>query len=92
MIEMNIEILGLCETRWQGNFNSNEFRVVTSGNDSQEQRGVAIILKKKWTNNIVNTLYVRDRILLTKIKTQTNSIIILFNKFIFQHQVALKKN
>jgi len=35
MTERNIEILGLCETRWQGNndFNSDEFRVITGGNE-----------------------------------------------------------
>jgi len=42
MFEKNIDILGLCETWWQGNgdFNTVEFRVLKSGGDSQGQRGV----------------------------------------------------
>jgi len=50
MIEKNIDILGLCETRWQGSndFNSDEFRIITSGGDVQGQRGVALVMKKKW--------------------------------------------
>lgn len=35
MTQRNIEILGLCESRWQGNndFNCDEFRVITRGNE-----------------------------------------------------------
>lgn len=79
MIKKNIDILGLCETRWQGNsdFNSDDFRIITSGGDVQGQRSVAIVMKKKWAENIVNTLHVNDRILLMKIKTQSDSLITL---------------
>lgn len=79
MTERNIEIFGLCETRWQGNndFNSDEFRVIASGNEIQGHRSVAIILRKKWANIIVNILHVSDRLLLVKINTQTRSLILL---------------
>lgn len=53
MKERNIDILSLYETRWQGNnnFNSDEFRVITSGSDTQEYRVVTRILKKKLAYN-----------------------------------------
>lgn len=79
MIKRTIDILGLCETRWQlsSDFNSDEFRIKTSGSDSQEHRRVAIIMKETWASNIVNTLYVNERLLLIKMKTQMDSLIIL---------------
>lgn len=47
------------------------------GNEIQGQRSVALILREKWANNIVNTLHISDILLLVKIKTQTRSLIIL---------------
>jgi len=76
MTEKNIEILGLCETRWQGNnnFNSDKYRVITSGNKIQGLKRCSPYVE---TKHIINNLHVSDRLMLVKIITQTRSHIIL---------------
>lgn len=69
MRKNEIDILGLCETRWEGNgdFYSDEFRVIYSGGEKGGKNGVAVIIKGKWTNNVCNTYHVNDRLMMVKI-------------------------
>lgn len=60
MLETGIDILGVCETRWggKGDFTSDNVRVIYSGSERSGQNGVALILGKKWGNNVLNTFHI----------------------------------
>jgi len=74
-----IDILGTCETRWEGNgdYITEDFRVIHSGNDKSGKNGVAIIVQGKWKNNIINTYHLNDRLLMIKIHAQPTDIYII---------------
>ncbi|XP_050439147.1 craniofacial development protein 2-like [Adelges cooleyi] len=74
-----IDIFGICETRWGGNgdYITEDFRVIHSGNDKSGRNGVAIIVQGKWKNNIINTYHLNDRILVVKIHAQPTNIYII---------------
>lgn len=72
MDKSQLDILGICETRWGGNgdFMSGDFRIIHSGSARSGRNGVAIILRGKWKNNVLNTYHYSERIIMIKIKAQ----------------------
>lgn len=79
MKKANLDILGLCETRWSsnGDFKSDEFRVIHSGSEKRGQKGVAIVLKGKWKENVLNTYHMNERILMIKLEAKPSNIYII---------------
>lgn len=73
-----LDILGVCETRWgdNGDFWSDDFRMIHSG-DKQGKNGVGILLNKEWGLQVENTYHVNDRILLIQLKTSTVNMIVI---------------
>ncbi|XP_008184879.1 craniofacial development protein 2-like [Acyrthosiphon pisum] len=73
-----LDILGVCETRWgdNGDFWSDDFRMIHSG-DNQGKNGVGILLNKEWGLQVENTYHVNDRILFIKLKTSTVNMIVI---------------
>ncbi|VVC42423.1 Endonuclease/exonuclease/phosphatase [Cinara cedri] len=74
-----IGILGICETRWsgKGDYITEDFRVIHSGNDKSGKNGIAIIVQGKWKSNIMNTYHLNDRLLIVKIHAQPTDIYII---------------
>lgn len=72
-----IDILGMCETRWDdgGNFWSDGFRMIHS-RDKQGKNGVEILLNKEWKLQIENTYHENDKMSLIKFKTTTVNMIV----------------
>lgn len=72
-IEMNrlqIEILGVSETRWMnsGNFESDDYKIYYSGVDNGKHRsGVAIIVSNKIAKSIMHYAAITDRIILLQL-------------------------
>ncbi|KAI5717312.1 hypothetical protein M8J77_003669 [Diaphorina citri] len=79
MKKANLNILGVCETRWAGNgdFTSEEFRIIHSGNETRGRSGVALILKGEWKDSVLNTYHLSDRILMIKLEAIPNNIYII---------------
>jgi len=73
-----LDILGVCETRWNdnGDFWSDDFRMTHRG-DKQGKNGVGILLNKEWGLQVKNTYHVNDRILLIKLKISTVNMIVI---------------
>lgn len=70
MRKANLDILGLCETRWNGN---GDF----SGNKKRGEKGLAIILRGKWKKNVLNTYHMNERLLMIKLEAKPVNIYII---------------
>lgn len=70
MERLNIDILGICETRWggSGDYWDDDFRIIYTGG-KQGANGTAIVLNKKWGNLVDNTIHHSDRITAVKIRS-----------------------
>lgn len=60
MKRTDIDLLGICETRWDdnGDYTTDDFRVIHNGNENSGRNGVAIIIQGKWKNNILNKKHI----------------------------------
>jgi len=78
MARLKVNILGVCETRWpgEGDFFSDEYRVIHSGKEGG-QSGVAVILDKRTARSVLEIRYEGDRILMVKLKGKPVDIIII---------------
>lgn len=79
MKRAELDILGICETRWAGNgdFTSEEFRFIHCGNEKRGKNGVALILRGKWKNNVLNTYHVNDRMMMIKIHAEPTDMYVI---------------
>lgn len=79
MEKAKLDILGICETRWAGkdDYISGNVRIIQSGNDKGGNRGVAILLSRKWKNNVLNTYHINDRLLMIKLEAQPTALYII---------------
>lgn len=78
-MKMNqINILGLCETRWKnnGDYMENGYRIIHSGGN-RKQNGVAILLDKHQASKVVKISQISDRLLLVKINSHPVDIVII---------------
>jgi len=71
-----IDIFGIYETRWGGNgdYITEDLRVIHSGNAKSGKNGVAIIIQGDWKNNMMNIYHLYDRLLMVKIHAQPMDI------------------
>ena len=78
MLRMNINVMGISETRWAGNndFFSDGFRIIKS-NGEESQRGVAIILDPRAARTVDKIRYEGDRLLLVKLRGSPTDIVII---------------
>ena len=78
MIRLNVNILGICETRWKsnGDIKSDEHRMIYSGGDKHE-RGVGLILDSERSKCVLGFWQVSDRVLLVKLKGKPFNISII---------------
>lgn len=79
MIKADIDILGICETRWAGNgdYIRDDLRIIHSGKEKRGSSGVAIVLKGQWKGNILNTYHLSDRIIMIKIAAQPTNLYVI---------------
>jgi len=59
------------------NYTTEDFKVIYNGNNNNGRNKVAIIVQEKWTNNILNTYHLRDRLLMVKMHEQPTDIYII---------------
>lgn len=78
MARMNINILGVCETRWtdEGDYYSDGYRVLHGGG-SEHRNGVAVILDKRTAASVVKVSYEGDRLMLVKLRGKPTDIVIV---------------
>lgn len=78
MDRLNIEILGLCETRWDenGDFTSDQYRIIHSGRQTGKA-GVAVILSSRWAQSVIGQVTISDRLIMVKLRSYPNDTIIL---------------
>jgi len=78
MSQLDINILGLCETRWTGqsDFYSGDFRIIHSGG-MEHQRGVAVVLDKWAAKAVDKVIYEGDRLILVKQRGKPTDVVIL---------------
>jgi exonuclease III len=78
MKRLNIDILGVGEIKWkdEGDFWSDNYRVIYS-EDKKSNTGVGIMLAKEWEQRVKNSLPYNNRIMLIKLKTDENDLVII---------------
>ena len=78
MTRLNINILGVCETRWKhtGNFQTDSYRMINSGGEKHE-KGVGIILDKERTKCMLGHWELSDWVMLVKLKGNPFNISII---------------
>jgi len=69
MQKLDIDILGVCETRWTGNgrFNSDDNVMLYSGGETHSN-GVGIIMKKEFAKSVIGCWTISDRVMIIKLK------------------------
>ena len=69
MQTLDIDILGICETRWTGNgrFNSDDIVMLYSGGETHSN-GVGIMMKKEFVKSIIGCWTISDRVMVIKLK------------------------
>ena len=65
MARVNIDILGICELKWtgMGEFNSDNYYICYSGQESLKRNGVAIIVNKWFWNEVLGCNLKNDRMI-----------------------------
>jgi hypothetical protein len=78
MAKNKLNVLGLSEVRWkeEGDFMSDEVRVIYSGG-KESQRGVAIILDKETAKRVSVTRQIDDRLMMVKILAKPVDLVII---------------
>jgi len=73
-----INILGLCEVRWEGvgDFTSNEYRIIYSGGEGG-QAGVAIVLDKAMSQRVTKITQRSKRLMLVRIQAEPVDLVII---------------
>jgi exonuclease III len=51
--------------------------IIHSGGEKRGNKGVAIILRGKWKNNVLNTFHVNERIIMIKLQAQPTDMYII---------------
>ena len=79
MLETGIDILGVCETRWEskGDLTSDSVRVIYSGSERSGQNGAALIVGRKWGSNVLNTFHINGHLIVVKIKASPVNLVII---------------
>jgi hypothetical protein len=78
MKRAEVEILGLCETRWKdgGDFTSDGTRVIYAGG-TESQRSVAVLLGGKMMNAVESVERYGDRLQVVTIRAQPVNIVVI---------------
>lgn len=79
MKKTDLDILGICETRWEGNgdYIKDDLRIIHSGNPKGGTNGVAIVLRGRWKENVLNTYHLSDRMMMIKIEAQPTNLYVI---------------
>ncbi|VVC29974.1 Endonuclease/exonuclease/phosphatase,Reverse transcriptase domain [Cinara cedri] len=79
IMRLDIDILGVSEVRWSGNgdFWSDDYRVIYSGDETPGRAGVGFIINKKWGHQIVSKITYKDRLILIKLRAKPNDIVLI---------------
>jgi len=74
----NIDILGLCETRWKevGDFQNGETRIIYSGG-KEHRNGVGLVLNKKTRNSVSRIVLKNERIMMIKLSADPVDVVII---------------
>ena len=72
MNNMNLDILGIAETRWKdsGKITKDKYTLIYSGGEDHSN-GVGVMVKNTIAKSIVGYWAISDRVLLVKIKRKT---------------------
>jgi endonuclease/exonuclease/phosphatase family metal-dependent hydrolase len=78
MKRAEINILGLSEVRWkgQGDFMTDEYRIIYSGGE-KGQRGVAMILDRTMGERVSKVIQYNDRLMLVRIKAEPVDLVLV---------------
>ena len=65
MARVNVGILGISELRWtgMGKFNSDDYYIYYSGQESSRRNGVAIMINKRFQNAVLGHNLKNDRMI-----------------------------
>lgn len=79
MTRLEVDLLGVSETRWAGNgdFWSDNYRVIYSGGERTGRSGVGVIINKKWGHQVINKIAYNDRPIMVKFKAEPSDIVII---------------
>lgn len=78
MDRCNLDIVGLCETRWVGatDFRSQDLRVLSSGGE-EKRNGVALVLGKSMSECVQRVEFVSDRIIMARISAEPRDVVVI---------------
>ena len=76
MLQNGLNVLGVTEVGWKGNgdFESDEFRVIYSGREVRQRR-VAIILDRDAARRVVSVDQLSDRLMVVEIQREPIDIV-----------------
>lgn len=79
MMRLDKDRLGVSKVRWPGNgdFWSGNHLVIYSDDETPGRSGVGFIINKKWGHLIVNKIAYNDRVILIKLRTKPNDILLI---------------
>ena len=79
MERTNIEVLGISELKWTGvgYFQSDDYKVYYSGNDTKRRNGVAVILQKDLAKTVMGYNPVNDRIITVRLQGHPTNVTII---------------
>ena len=78
MKSMNIDILGLTETRWPSDkqISKENHTIIYSGGEKHE-RGYAVVMKNRFSKSLMGCMPINDRIILCKFHAKPFDIVLL---------------
>ncbi|VVC26960.1 Endonuclease/exonuclease/phosphatase [Cinara cedri] len=79
MMRLDIDILGVSEVRWSGNgdFWSDDYRVIYFDDETPGRAGVGFIINKKWGHQIASKITYNDKLILIKLRAKPNDIVLI---------------
>ena len=79
MARVNIDILGISETKWtgMGRFNSDDHYIYYCGQESLRRNGVAIIVYKRVQNAVLGWNLKNDRVISVRLQGKLFNIMVI---------------
>ena len=74
---MNVDILGISELKWTGDFNSDDHYIYYSAQESLRRNGVAIMVNKRIQNAVLECSLKNDRMISVRFQGKPFNIMVI---------------
>ena len=77
MAKVNVDILGISELKWTGDFNSDDHYIYYSAQESLRRNGVAIMVNKRIQNAVLECSLKNDRMISVRFQGKPFNIMVI---------------